>query len=99
MSGVDLENAPTAQGGQFGAQWVRDQGGTVPADLGTLVDGISAGGGTPLVVGQKLDGRAGSARRHPPPKTSSNRAYVCVRRFDGCAKMGIRTVMITGDNP
>jgi putative ABC transport system permease protein len=32
------------------SQWVIDQGGTVPSDLGVIVDGISAGGGTPLVV-------------------------------------------------
>ncbi|MFM2438906.1 MAG: potassium-transporting ATPase ATP-binding subunit, partial [Actinomycetota bacterium] len=98
MSGVDLENAHQLRKGAASsvAQWVRDQGGTVPADLGTLVDGISAGGGTPLVVGQKLDGRAevlGVIHLKDVVKQGMR------ERFDEMRKMGIRTVMITGDNP
>ena len=38
----------------------------VPTELGDIVDGISAAGGTPLVVGQVVDGTASGARRHPP---------------------------------
>ena len=40
------------------AEWVRNEGGEVPAELGDIVDGISAAGGTPLVVGEVLDGKA-----------------------------------------
>ncbi|WP_059017074.1 potassium-transporting ATPase subunit KdpB [Mycobacterium sp. M26] len=98
MSGVDLENGHQLRKGAASsvAQWVRDQGGTVPTDLGTLVDGISAGGGTPLVVGQKLDGRAevlGVIHLKDVVKQGMR------ERFDEMRKMGIRTVMITGDNP
>ncbi|BBZ77481.1 potassium-transporting ATPase ATP-binding subunit [Mycolicibacterium anyangense] len=99
MSGVNLENGHQLRKGAANsvAQWVRDQGGTVPVELGTLVDGISAGGGTPLVVGQRLaDGRAevlGVIHLKDVVKQGMR------ERFDEMRKMGIRTVMITGDNP
>ena len=97
MSGVNLDNGHQLRKGAASsvAQWVRDQGGTVPADLGTLVDGISAGGGTPLVVGQSFDGRP----RCWASSTSGCRQAGMRERFDEMRKMGIRTVMITGDNP
>ena len=98
MSGVNLDNGHQLRKGAASsvAQWVRDQGGTVPADLGTLVDGISAGGGTPLVVGQSFDGKAevlGVIHLKDVVKQGMR------ERFDEMRKMGIRTVMITGDNP
>ncbi|TXI43018.1 MAG: potassium-transporting ATPase subunit KdpB, partial [Mycobacterium sp.] len=98
MSGVNLDNGHQLRKGAASsvAQWVRDQGGTVPADLGTLVDGISAGGGTPLVVGQSFDGKAevlGVIHLKDVVKQGMR------DRFDEMRKMGIRTVMITGDNP
>ncbi len=98
MSGVDLDNGHQLRKGAASsvAQWVRDQGGTVPTDLGTLVDGISAGGGTPLVVGQELEGKAevlGVIHLKDVVKQGMR------ERFDEMRKMGIRTVMITGDNP
>ncbi len=40
------------------AEWVRTQGGKVPQQLGVIVDGIAAGGGTPLVVGENVNGEA-----------------------------------------
>src|SRR5580704_2779176 len=54
MSGVDLANGREVRKGAASsvAQWVRDNGGTIPDDLGPLVDGISAAGGTPLVVAE-----------------------------------------------
>ena len=54
MSGVDLENGHTLRKGAASsvADWVRTQGGRVSTELGDIVDGISAAGGTPLVVGQ-----------------------------------------------
>ena len=55
MSGIDLADGRQVRKGAASAvqQWIRDGGGTVPADLGPLVDGISAAGGTPLVVAEK----------------------------------------------
>jgi K+-transporting ATPase ATPase B chain len=98
MSGVDLDNGHLLRKGAASsvARWVRDQGGTVPEDLGALVDGIAAAGGTPLVVGQVADGRAevlGVIHLKDVVKHGMR------ERFDAMRKMGIRTVMITGDNP
>src|SRR6185312_17145885 len=63
MSGVDLDGADGRRlrkgAANSVAEWVRGHGGTVPAELGQIVDGISAAGGTPLVVGQVIS--AGSA--------------------------------------
>jgi len=98
MSGVDLENGHQLRKGAASsvAEWVRLQGGVVPSELGTFVDGISAGGGTPLVVGQVLDGKAdvlGVIHLKDVVKQGMR------ERFDEMRRMGIRTVMITGDNP
>jgi potassium-transporting ATPase ATP-binding subunit len=98
MSGVDLEDGHKLRKGAASsvAEWVRGQGGVVPSDLGSIVDGISAGGGTPLVVGQVLDGKAevlGVIHLKDVVKQGMR------ERFDEMRRMGIRTVMITGDNP
>jgi potassium-transporting ATPase ATP-binding subunit len=98
MSGVNLENGHMLRKGAASAvtDWVRTQGGVVPTELGTVVDGISAGGGTPLVVGQLDDGKAavlGVIHLKDVVKQGMR------ERFDEMRRMGIRTVMITGDNP
>ncbi|EHB58301.1 Potassium-transporting ATPase B chain [Mycolicibacterium rhodesiae JS60] len=102
MSGVDLENGHLLRKGAAStvAQWVRDQGGTVPMQLGDIVDGISAAGGTPLVVGQVL--QEGGAEKASVLGVIHLKDVVkqgMRERFDEMRKMGIRTVMITGDNP
>lgn len=98
MSGVDLGDGHSLRKGAASsvAEWVRSQGGQVPAQLGDIVDGISAAGGTPLVVGQVLDGTAsvlGVIHLKDVVKQGMR------ERFDEMRRMGIRTVMITGDNP
>lgn len=97
MSGVDLDGHLLRKGAASSvAEWVRAQGGTVPAQLGEIVDGISAGGGTPLVVGESRDGEAavlGVIHLKDVVKQGMR------ERFDEMRRMGIRTVMITGDNP
>jgi K+-transporting ATPase ATPase B chain len=98
MSGVDLDNLHQLRKGATAsvAEWVRAQGGAVPADLGDKVDAISASGGTPLAVGQVVDGKAsvlGVIHLKDVVKQGMR------ERFDEMRKMGIRTVMITGDNP
>jgi K+-transporting ATPase ATPase B chain len=98
MSGVDLENGHQLRKGAANsvADWVRAEGGVVPTELGSIVDGISAAGGTPLVVGQVVDGRAsvlGVIHLKDVVKQGMR------ERFDEMRRMGIRTVMITGDNP
>jgi K+-transporting ATPase ATPase B chain len=98
MSGVDLENGHRLRKGAASsvAEWARAEGGRVSTELGNIVDGISAAGGTPLVVGQVLNGTAsvlGVIHLKDVVKQGMR------ERFDEMRRMGIRTVMITGDNP
>lgn len=100
MSGVDLDGVDGTQlrkgAASSVAEWVRGHGGDVPAQLGEIVDGVSAGGGTPLVVGECVDGHArvlGVIHLKDVVKQGMR------DRFDEMRRMGIRTVMITGDNP
>jgi K+-transporting ATPase ATPase B chain len=100
MSGVDLENGHSLRKGAASsvADWVRTQGGRVSTELGDIVDGISAAGGTPLVVGQVVDG-AGTASVLGVIHLKDVVKQGMRERFDEMRRMGIRTVMITGDNP
>ncbi|MBO0879311.1 MAG: potassium-transporting ATPase subunit KdpB, partial [Mycobacterium sp.] len=60
MSGVDIDGRQLRKGAASSvADWIRFHGGTPPAILGEIVDGIAAAGGTPLVVGEVTAGRAG----------------------------------------
>ncbi|GAA2418670.1 potassium-transporting ATPase subunit KdpB [Mycolicibacterium llatzerense] len=98
MSGVDLHDGQQLRKGAANsvADWIRGHGGTVPFELGEIVDGISAAGGTPLVVGRIQQGKAevlGVIHLKDVVKQGMR------ERFDEMRKMGIRTVMITGDNP
>ena len=97
MSGVDLGGHQLRKGATASvADWVRANGGTIPAELGDVVDGISKAGGTPLVVGELRDGTAralGVIHLKDVVKEGMR------ERFDEMRRMGIRTVMITGDNP
>jgi K+-transporting ATPase ATPase B chain len=105
MSGVDIpsgeDGSQPARELRKGAasavsEWVRAHGGEVPADTGRIVDGISASGGTPLVVGERIDSSArvlGVIHLKDVVKAGMR------GRFDEMRRMGIRTVMITGDNP
>jgi K+-transporting ATPase ATPase B chain len=99
MSGVDLADGRQVRKGAAAsvAQWIRDGGGEVPADLGSMVDGISAAGGTPLVVAEKP--AAGPARALGVIHLKDIVKEGISERFAEMRKMGIRTVMITGDNP
>ncbi len=101
MSGVDLDGRQLRKGAASSvAKWIRDQGGTIPDVLGEIVDGISAAGGTPLVVGVVSNGDAGKKADVLGVIHLKDVVKHGMRaRFDEMRKMGIRTVMITGDNP
>ncbi|MFE7313516.1 potassium-transporting ATPase subunit KdpB [Streptomyces sp. NPDC057555] len=105
MSGVDLADGPERRSLRKGAatavmRWVRDNGGHPTADAGQVVDGISAGGGTPLVVGQVVRGGGAPEARVLGVIHLKDVVKEGMRdRFDQLRRMGIRTVMITGDNP
>ena len=101
MSGVDLsegEHLRQIRKGAAGAvlSWVRDREDRVPAEVGAAVDAISVAGGTPLVVAEADDEGArvlGVIHLKDVVKDGMR------ERFDELRRMGIRTVMITGDNP
>jgi K+-transporting ATPase ATPase B chain len=105
MSGVDLTpvgGAPAREVRKGAASaviaWVRDSGGTVPPQTGQIVDGISAAGGTPLVVAERVAAGSGPVVLgviHLKDIVKQGMA----ERFAELRRMGIRTVMITGDNP
>src|SRR6266478_3803644 len=62
MSGVDLHDGRHVRKGASSAvrEWIRSSGGVPPEELGQMVDGIAAAGGTPLVVAETTAG--GTAR-------------------------------------
>jgi len=94
MSGIDLPNGERIRKGAPDAviKFVEDNNGSVPDELSKLVDSVASKGATPLVVAD-----------------DSNIAGVVVledilkphmqERFERLRRMGLRTVMITGDNP
>ncbi len=96
MSGVDVDGRQIRKGAAGAVTtWIRDQDGTVVAELGEVVDGISASGGTPLVVAVSNEDVArplGVIHLKDVVKPGMR------ERFDQMRAMGIRTVMITGDN-
>ena len=73
-------------------RWVEDAGGVIPRDLAPVVERIASGGGTPLVV---ADGPRILGVIHLKDTVKAGMA----ERFRQLRDMGIRTVMITGDNP
>ncbi len=98
MSGVDLSDGTSIRKGAGSAitGWTRANGGTVPSDLDAVVDQIAASGGTPLVVAQS---RAGGTPAIAAVIHLKDVVKPGMReRFDELRVMGIRTVMITGDN-
>ena len=102
MSGVDLEQDGATRRIRKGAAtavmtWVRDHGGHPSDDVGPIVDGISGSGGTPLVVAEHIEGQPARALGVIHLKDVVKQGMR--ERFDEMRRMGIRTVMITGDNP
>ncbi len=97
MSGIDL-NGQTVRKGAADAvkRWVSEQGGTIPATLDPLVEGVAVAGGTPLVVAEGSGPQVtvlGVIHLKDVVKEGMR------TRFEQLRAMGIRTVMITGDNP
>jgi K+-transporting ATPase ATPase B chain len=99
MSGVDLADGRQIRKGAATAvmKWVRDNGGRPTEEVGDIVDGISTAGGTPLVVAEFP--RGGTARTLGVINLKDVVKEGMRERFAEMRRMGIRTVMITGDNP
>ena len=92
MSGVDMNGTVIRKGaGDAVKRFIVEQGGSAPAELDRLVQGVAEQGGTPLVVARD-NWALGVVHLKDVVKGGMN------ERFDELRRMGIRTVMITGDN-
>ncbi|MCL5291880.1 MAG: potassium-transporting ATPase subunit KdpB, partial [Actinobacteria bacterium] len=93
MSGVDLDGREIRKGAVDAiAAYVKSKGKEAPTELSRIVEGIASSGGTPLVV----------ARDGVPLGVVHLKDVVkggIRERFARLRSMGIKTVMITGDNP
>jgi len=94
MSGLDLAAGGSIRKGAPDAirAWVREKGGDDSGQLSKDVERIARSGGTPLLLAR--DGRLLAAIHLKDILKPSTK-----ERFDRLRAMGIRTVMITGDNP
>ena len=94
MSGCDLNGTRRIRKGaaEAVAVWVNEQGGHWPSDVEAAAHGIADSGGTPLVV---ADGSRVLGVIHLKDVVKEG----IKERFQRFRAMGIRTVMITGDNP
>jgi K+-transporting ATPase ATPase B chain len=93
MSGVDLDGLSIRKGAADAITvYIQEQGKSVPPELKAVVEDIAKAGGTPLVVAR--NGEAlGVVRLKDIVKGGIKERFIKMR------KMGIKTVMITGDNP
>ena len=113
MSGVDLNGAHAGDGAapvhtiRKGASdavvaYVAEHGGTSSDELKVIVNGIASVGSTPLVVAETQEDSYGAAEKARVLGVIELKDIVkggMRARFDELRKMGIRTIMITGDNP
>jgi len=97
MSGVNFGATQLRKGAADAiARWVTDTGGIMPPETNVVVESIARQGGTPLVVAERQNGGTrvlGAVHLKDVVKGGMK------ERFDRLRAMGIRTVMITGDNP
>jgi potassium-transporting ATPase ATP-binding subunit len=114
MSGIDMNGAQNGGGqervhsirkgaGDAVAAYVAEHGGTSSDELKTIVNGIASAGSTPLVVAEvttsSTNGSKEQARVLGVIELKDIVKGGMRARFDELRKMGIRTIMITGDNP
>ncbi len=93
MSGVDLNGRRIRKGAtEQVVKFVKDNGGTPPAELAEIVERIARSGGTPLVVAENSS-VLGVIHLKDVIKEGIR------ERFARLRAMGLKTVMITGDNP
>ncbi|MFF7289639.1 potassium-transporting ATPase subunit KdpB [Streptomyces griseorubiginosus] len=97
MSGVDVDGRRIRKGAAGSViAWVEGRGGEVAADAREVTDRISAAGGTPLLVAvEDAEGARVLGVIHLKDVVKEGMR----ERFDELRRMGIKTVMITGDNP
>jgi potassium-transporting ATPase ATP-binding subunit len=94
MSGVDLNGFEIRKGAADAVQaYLFQNGRDVPPEVKASVEQIARSGGTPLMVAEKARGVLGVIELKDVVKGGIS------ERFDQLRAMGIKTVMITGDNP
>ncbi|MGA4960010.1 potassium-transporting ATPase subunit KdpB [Streptomyces lavendulocolor] len=97
MSGVDVDGRKVRKGATASViAWVEERGGQVADDADEIANHISEAGGTPLLVAAEDDEGVrvlGVIHLKDVVKEGMR------ERFDELRRMGIKTVMITGDNP
>lgn len=102
MSGVDVDGRKIRKGAAGSViAWVKERGGQVAEDADTLASLISEAGGTPLLVAVETESSSeGSGARVLGVIHLKDVVKDGMReRFTELRRMGIKTVMITGDNP
>jgi K+-transporting ATPase ATPase B chain len=104
MSGVDTDEVQLRKGaGDAVTRWVQEHGGNGAPELRAIVERIAREGGTPLVVAERIlsmrGATAGAARVLGVIYLKDVVKGGMRERFARFRAMGIRTVMITGDNP
>ncbi|MFJ4283437.1 potassium-transporting ATPase subunit KdpB [Streptomyces massasporeus] len=97
MSGVDVDGRRIRKGAAGSVTaWVQENGGTVADDADLIADRIAEAGGTPLLVAvQDARGARVLGVIHLKDVVKDGMR----ERFEELRRMGIKTVMITGDNP
>jgi K+-transporting ATPase ATPase B chain len=96
MSGVNLEGREIRKGASDAIRaWVESKRGTFPGEVLMLVDNVARRGSTPLVVAESA---GGSTRVLGVIELKDIVKGGIKERFAQLRRMGIRTVMITGDN-
>ena len=97
MSGVDVGGRKVRKGAAGSViAWVEEAGGSVAEDADGIADRISEAGGTPLLVAvEDAEGARVLGVVHLKDVVKNGMR----ERFDELRRMGIKTVMITGDNP
>ena len=92
-SGLDLDGRIIRKGAYDAIQkLIRKQGGEIPSEISSIVEKISSNGGTPLVVIENYEA-LGAIELQDIIKPG------ITERFARLRKMGVKTVMVTGDNP
>jgi len=102
MSGIDWAGRSVRKGEVSAVEaWVAEQGGEVPYEVRTVARGIAEDGSTPLVV---AEGRTDTGESSAPVVLGVIHLKDTVKpgiaaKFEQMRSLGIRTVMVTGDNP
>lgn len=106
MSGVDMNGKQAGVirsirkgAGDSVAAYVAENGGKKDEELDALVKSIASAGSTPLVVAETMSGGNGTARVLGVIELKDIVKGGMRERFDQLRRMGIRTIMVTGDNP